>query len=165
MGVLMGAALLVAGLLPVLYCAALVTWQFNTLFDAGSWVPLPITLVFSDHSLLQTGKVAPVLPLIPQIPWPWLASPETLAPVHKLATSLLGRVHVGLVFALAGLAVMAFGALRVRQCMSVIRAARERRADRLRRVQDYRLDDSPANIVDERPEPYLGSGSSARRVA
>jgi hypothetical protein len=137
LGVLMGGALVIAGLLPVLYFAALLTWQFNVLFEAGSWVPLPATLVFSDHSLLQAGRAAPVLPFIPHFAWPWLMSPESFLPVHPLVTSLLGRLHVGLVFAIAGAVVMAIGVFRARQYMSVFRAV------------------NPA-VFDERREPYIG---------
>ncbi|HEU4351095.1 MAG TPA: hypothetical protein VFR66_04395 [Burkholderiales bacterium] len=63
-----GIVLVAVGLLPVLYFAALFAWQFNVLFDSGSWVPLPLTLVFTDHSLLQAGKTTPVLPFVPELP-------------------------------------------------------------------------------------------------
>jgi hypothetical protein len=164
MALMLGVALVIAGLLPVLYCLALFAWQFGALFQAGSWIALPATLLFNDHVALQGGKLAPVLPFIPHMAWPWLMSPESLLALHKLVASFLGRVHVGLVFGLAGLAVMALGALRARNSMSVIRAEKQRRADQLRRVNDYCLDASPARVFQERREPYIGA-SDVRRVA
>ena len=161
---LAGVALVITGLLPVLYLLALLAWQFSALFEAGSWVALPATLLFADHLALQGGKAAPVLPFIPHVPWPWLMSPDSLLPLHKLVATLLGRVHVGLVFALAGLALMALGALRARQYTNVIRAEKQRRADQLRRVNDYCLDESRARAFEERREPYMGTGD-IRRVA
>lgn len=159
-----GLALVITGLLPLLYLVALLAWQFSALFEAGSWVALPTTLLFTDHLALQGGKVAPVLPFIPHVSWPWLTSPDSLLPLHKLVASLLGRVHVGLVFALPGLAVITLGALRARRSMSVIRAAEQRRADGLRRVNDYCLDERRARAFEERREPYLGT-DDVRRVA
>jgi hypothetical protein len=146
MGVLVAGALVIAGLLPVLYFVALLTWQFNVLFEAGSWVPLPATLVFSDHSLLQAGKAAPVLPFIPHLTWPWLMGPESLLPAHPLVTSFLGHLHVGLAFAIAGAVVVAIGMFRARQYISVIRAL------------------NPAHVLDDRREPYIGA-DDVRRVA
>lgn len=165
MAVLFGIGIVLAGLLPVLYFMALIAWQFTVLFETGSWVKLPLTLVFTDHSLLQAGKAAPVLSFIPQLPWPWLMNPESLLPVHKQVTSLLGRLHVGMPFALSGVPVMAFGVLCVRGYSAVLRAEKQRRADQLRRVQDYRLDDSRAHYLDARREPYIGKTSDVRRVA
>lgn len=88
---------------------------------------------------LQASKAAPVLPFIPQIPWPWLMSPESLLPAHKLVTSLLERPHVGLLFAVSGVPVIALGVLCARQHSAALRAEKQRRADQLRRVQDYVL--------------------------
>ena len=146
MGVLVAGALVIAGLLPVLYFVALLTWQFSVLFEAGSWIPLPATLVFSDHSLLQAGRAVSVLPFIPHVAWPWLMSPESFSPVHPLVTSLLGRLHVGLVFAIAGAVVVAIGVFRAWQYMGVIHAVK------------------PAHGLDDRREPYIGA-DNVRRVA
>jgi hypothetical protein len=164
MAVIVGAALVIAGLAPVVYLLALIAWQFSALFEAGSWVSLPATLLFTDHSVLQGGKAAPVLPFIPQFPWPWLMSPESLLPLHTVVASLIGRVHVGLAFALAGVAVMALGAQRTRQYVRVIRAEKQRREDRLRRVHDYCLDEGRARGLEDRREPYIGP-DNVRRVA
>lgn len=159
-----GIGVMLAGLLPMLYFVALIAWQFTVLFETESWVKLPLTLVFTDHALLQAGKAAPVLPLVPQLPWPWLMNPESLLPAHQLVTSLLGRLHVGLPFALGGVPVVLLGVLCVRRHSAALRAEKQRRADQLRRVQDYRLDDG-THYLDARLEPYIGKTSDIRRVA
>lgn len=157
--------LVVAGLVPVLYFVALVTWQFAALFQAGSWVPLPATLLFTDHSLLQAGKAAPVLAFIPEFSWAWLASPGSLLPAHEAVAWVLGRLHVGLAFALVGLAVMALGALSAFRQMALTRAHKQRNEGWLRRMQDYRDESSAADAVDGRREPFIGPGGIIGRDA
>lgn len=149
------AVLMLAGLVPVLYLVALFVWQISALFQAGSWVPLPATLLFTDHSLLQAGKAAPVLPFIPEFPWA----------AHKAVVFVLDRVHVGLVPALLGCAIAALGALSALRQMAAIRAQKQRTEDRLRRVRDYRLSGSPADAVDDRREPFIGAAGGIPRNA
>jgi hypothetical protein len=161
---LVGVALVVAGLVPVLYFLALFTWQFATLFQAGSWVALPATLLFIDHSLLQAGKADPVLSFVPQFPWAWLTSPESLLPAHTAVTWILGRVHLGLVFALVGLSIMGLGIVLALRQRAAIRAEKQRKEDRLRRVRDYRHESSRPDNVDGRREPFIGSGAIARNA-
>ncbi len=146
---LFAAVVVIAGVMPVLYCVALLAWQVSVLAQTGSWVALPATLLFSDHALLQGGKAARVLAFIPQ--WPWAA--------HDTVTWILGRVHVGLVPALVGLAVMALGMLGVLRQRAAIRAGKQRDEDRLRRVRDYRREEDAS---DGRREPFIGSGDIAR---
>ena len=136
------AVLLVAGVVPVLYFLALFVWQIVALFQAGSWVPLPATLLFTEHSLA----------FIPGFPW---AAPKALA-------WSLDRLHLGLVFALPGLAVMALGILGALRQKAVIRAHKEREEDRLRRLRDYRREDSAADAWDGRREPFIGPGGIGR---
>jgi hypothetical protein len=154
--------LVAAGLVPVLYFVALVTWQFAAVFQAGSWVPLPATLLFTDHSLLQAGKAGPVLAFIPEFPWPWLASPGSLLPAHEAVAWVLSRLHVGLVFAIVGLAVMALGVLIALRQIALIREHKQREGDRLRRVRDYRREGSGADAWDGRREPFIGPGGTDR---
>ena len=165
LGMLAAAALVIAGFAPVLYLAALLAWQLSNLLEAGTWVALPLTLAFTEHSLLQSGKASAVLPYIPQLIWPWLTSPDILVALHTPVALLLGKLHVALVSALVGLAVMALGALRAQRYMLAIRAEKERRADQLRRVDDYRLDEISPEPIDTRREPYLGTGGNRRLVA
>jgi len=150
------AVLVVAGLVPVLYFAGLVAWQISALVQAGSWVPLPAMLLFTNHSLAEAGKAAPALAFIPELPWAWLMSPESWLPAHTTVTWILGRLHVGLAFAVVGLAAMALGALGAFRQVAAIRAHRQRDEDRLRRVRDY-LRDGPVDSIDGRREPFISS--------
>jgi hypothetical protein len=58
---------------------------------------------------------------------------------------------------------MAIGALWILREKAVIRAERQRKEDRKRRLQDYRRDPIATVGIDERREPYLGARD--RRVA
>ena len=141
--VLFFAVLLVAaGLVPVLYFVALYVWQITLRLQAGSWVPFPATLLFSEHSLA----------FIPEFPW---AAPKALA-------SILDRLHLGLVFALPGLAVMALGVLIALRQIALIREHKQREGDRLRRVREYRQEGSGADAWDGRREPFIGPGGTDR---
>ncbi|HEY8250668.1 MAG TPA: hypothetical protein VIG70_08680 [Burkholderiales bacterium] len=163
-----GVALVVAGLALVLYFVALFAWQITASIQIRSWIALPATLLFSDHSLLQAAKAAPVLEFIPEVPWPWLMNPDAWLPVHSAVTWILTRVHVGLPFALVGLPVMALGVLAAMRRKAVFHAQRQQYEDRLRRTHDYRREDHPESL-DGRREPFIGAGSIAgnaeRRVA
>jgi hypothetical protein len=149
---ILSAALVVVGLVPLLYFAGLVGWQVVTLVQTRAWVPLPVSLLFSEHSFA----------FIPQLEWPWLASPDSLLPVHTAIVWFLGKLHVGLVFGLAGLALGAAGVVGVLRHRAVIRAQRQEREDRQRRVRDYRNDHSAAPTVDERLEPFISVPKKAR---
>lgn len=149
---ILSAALVVAGLVPLLYFVGLVGWQVVTLVQTGAWVALPVSLLFSGHSFA----------FIPQFAWPWLASPDSLLPAHAAIVWVVSRVHVGLVFGLAGLALGAAGVIGVLRYRAVIRARRHAREDRQRRVRDYRNDHSAAPTVDERLEPFISVPKKAR---
>jgi hypothetical protein len=71
-------------------------------------------------------------------------------------------LHVGLVFALPGLAVVALGVFGVLRQKAVIRVYKQQEEDRLRRARDYRRDSSGADYRDGRREPYIGSGGVGR---
>jgi hypothetical protein len=135
------------GLTLAMYFAALFAWQLSMLFQAGgSWVPLPATLLFTDHSLLEAGKAAPVMPFIPELPW----SP------NRTVNLVLERLHVGLLFGLIGAALMARGLLVASRQAAALRVARQRHEDRLRRVADYRRTDAGTSL-DGRREPFISS--------
>jgi hypothetical protein len=140
------------GLVPVLYFLALAGWQWSASLQAGKWIALPLSLAFSDHSLLQTAQAAPVLPYIPQLPW--IATPPVAA--------MLARVHVALIPALLGLLIIALGSLRALRQRAVMRALKQDNEDRVRRIRDYRRDDTQIEPIDERREPYIGTGSFDR---
>ena len=161
---LFSATLVLIGAAPVLYFLGLVVGQVGIRLQAGSWVPLPATLLFTDHAPLMNGKAAPLLAFIPELHWPWFASPEAVTPTHLAATWILDRLHVGLIFALAGIALIAIGVLGVVRQKARIRVQRQGSADRLRRARDYRRDASRPDHVQERREPFIGAGSIARNT-
>lgn len=148
----LSAALVVAGLVPLLYFVGLVGWQIATLVQARSWVPLPASLLLSEHSFA----------FIPQFAWPWLASPDSFLPAHTAVLWVLSRLHAGLAFGLAGLALGALGVVGVLRQRAVIRAQRQELDDRQRRVRDYRNDHSPAPTLDERLEPFISVPKKTR---
>jgi hypothetical protein len=146
---LFAAVLVLTGLVPVLYFVALVVWQASALFQAGAWVPLPAALLFTDHSLLQPGRAAPVLAFIPELQGTWSTQPAV--------ASILGKVHAGLVFALPGLAVMGLGVQSALRQRALLRAYKQRNQDRLRRRQDYQREGGPTRALDGRREPFTSS--------
>lgn len=153
---LLSGALVPLGVVPVLYLLALVGWQISARIQGGVWVRLPATLVFTDPSLLQAGKAAPVLPFIPYVDW----SGSTT----DAAVWILSQLHVGLVPALLGCAIAAFGVVGVLRQKTAIRVQKQRKADRVRRMQDYRRESSPADAVEGRREPFIGTGGFARNT-
>lgn len=103
---------------------------------------LPV-LVFLGHSFLPAAK---------EFPWAWLMNAELNAelwlPVERMR--ILKGLDVGLVFAVLGVVAMALGAIIARRLMAALDAGKEQRADRLRRVQQYR--------ADTQVEPFIGPG-------
>lgn len=140
---LFAAVLVIAGVVPVLYLAALFVWQVSMLFQAGSWIPLPATLLFSEHAFA----------FIPQFHAAWAAKPAV--------ASTLALLHVGLIPALFGCAIAALGALSALRQRTLIRAHRQQNEDRLRRTRDYRRDADEADAFDSRREPFIGPGGIA----
>ena len=65
--------------------------------------------------------------------------------------------------ALGGLAAIAIGVLCIVRQNAVMRADKQRKEDRVRRLQDYRRDPVAADGLDGRREPYIGTRD--RRVA
>ena len=139
---LFAGVLVLVGILPVLYCLALLGWQCAGVFLWGVWVPLPATLLFSG----TTGKAAAVLPFIPYLPG--------VQVTNTAALWILGKVHVAAVPAIVGCWLVMRGVLGILRQRARIRAARQRTEDRVRRIEDYRRGE---NFFDERREPYIGS--------
>jgi hypothetical protein len=147
------AALILIGAVPVLYLAALFAWQLATSVQLGSWVPLPASLLFTDHSLLQAGKAAPVLAFIPDLSWAWRAGPDAPAPLMWI----LGKMHLAVLPALAGLLVAGHGVLSLLQQRALLRFYRQEHEDRLRRAQDYQRTMAPIDRIDGRREPFIAT--------
>jgi hypothetical protein len=148
-GLFFAGVLIVIGLVPLVYFAALGLLQLWLSVQAGKWIALPLTLAFSDHALLASARSAPALPLIPQ--FPWIADP-TVAP-------FLDRVHVALIPALAGLALLLLGMLRVYLHRALLRLHRQHAEDRTRRVQDYQRESG--DFIDGRREPFISNRRAA----
>lgn len=146
------AALVVFGLVPVLYFVGLLAWQLAMLFQTGAWTPLPASLLFTDHSFA----------FVPGFPWTWLMSPDSLLPVHTGAMWVLGRLHAGLIFALVGLVIVALGVIGTLRQYATIRAQKQRREDSLRRVRDYLRDEGTIAPFDERREPFISVPKKSR---
>ena len=154
---LLSLGIALVGLVPVLYLVGLVAWQFNAGIAGGSWVALPAALMFADHALLQGAKVAPVLPYIPQLPT------DLAWTTQEAAAWVLSRLHVGLVPALIGCVIVAVGISSVLRQRALIHAHKERKKDRVRRIEDYRREASRAQEV-ERLEPFIGTEIVARHT-
>jgi hypothetical protein len=149
MGYLFAVVLVLAGLVPVIYFLVLLGWQVSASIQADHWVALPLTLVFSAHSLA----------LLPKFSW---VAPPAVALV-------LDYVHVGLIPAVLGALLIALGVPRALREKALIRTYKQRNQDRVRRIDDYRRDESRIEPLDERREPYIGTGAfdrnADRRVA
>lgn len=146
------ATVVIVGLAPVLYLAGLVGWQLVNLFQRGSWIPLPSSLLLTEHSFA----------FLPALGWAWLMSPDSLLPVHTALMWVLSRVHAGAIFAVVGLGLIALGVLGVLRHHASIRAQRQRAEDSRRRVRDYQHDDGLAASFDGRREPFITEPRKSR---
>ncbi|HYN13486.1 MAG TPA: hypothetical protein VET51_12675 [Burkholderiales bacterium] len=113
---------------------------FGTALAFAGFLPV---LLFIGHSFLPAAE---------EFPWAWLMNAELNAelwlPVERMR--ILNGLDIGLVLAVLGVVAMALGATIARLQMAALDAGKERRADRLRRVQQYRND--------SQLEPFIGSG-------
>jgi uncharacterized membrane protein (DUF106 family) len=135
------AALVLIGAVPLLYMATLVGWQIVMLFQTGKWIGLGLTFMFTEHGLAFVPQFAP-----------------TMAPEHPALVWVLSRVHVGLLPALIGLLLVGAGVLGMLRQRAAMRARKQYREDRLRRVDDYRRDEARAEPrFDGRREPFIAN--------
>lgn len=173
---LFGAALVLVGALLVLQLVALLVWQYSVALETRTWPRLPLVLVFSDHSQLSAAT-ARFLPVIPELPWVWLRDPENASSVmHVLATWLLDKVHIGLVPALLGVAIMLIGGIIAIRQKDMLGAAKRHDEDRRRRVREYReaqqdltvdrgIIGDQTNLIRDRGQGLAsGTGESPARV-
>jgi len=113
---------------------------FATALALAGFVPV---LMFIGHSFLPAAK---------EFLWAWLMNAELNAelwlPVERLR--ILNGLDIGLVLAVLGVVAMALGAIIARRQRAALEAGKELRADRLRRVQQYR--------ADTQVEPFIGPG-------
>lgn len=147
---LLGLAVALVGLALVLQLAALLLWQYGIALQKPSWPRLPIDLLFADHARLASTALAPYLEYIPRLEWSWLANREDTSATHAVAVWLVNKVHIGVVPALLGLPLLLSGGKLLLRQISAFDGARRYRADRLRRLDEYRRQASP-----ERLEPQF----------
>jgi hypothetical protein len=158
----------VAGLALVLQLAALLLWQYGIALQKPSWPRLPIELLFADRAKLATTVLAPYLQYIPRIEWSWLANREDASATHAVAVWLVGKVHIGVAPALLGVPLLMGGSKLLLGRMRALAGARRYRADRLRRIEEYRREPSPERLepgFDHHPEPrfeYVGRRAEPR---
>jgi hypothetical protein len=142
--------LVLAGLPPLLYCLALVGWQFINYLQMGIWGPLPVSLLFTDH---------PFRFLPPPLANGWLTNlGEMWRPAHDAVAWMFPRLHVGAVFAAPGMLVMAIGASIATRRAVVVRSPEKLQRDRPR---DARVRHSREQAA--RVEPFIGSDTFLAR--
>ena len=135
---LLAQALVILGLAPVACALALLGWQVFRWLHGGGWVPLPGRLLV-DASAREAPNLATLAPFLPGVDWPWLGHPTILILPTRVLAVILDGLHVGVLFALAGFALIAWGrALAARQT-EVIEWQERLRADRMRRAAQYRV--------------------------
>ena len=141
--------LVLAGLPPVLYCLALIGWQFINYLQTSIWGPLPASLLFADHPFR----------FLPHLSSGWLMNLEQLwRPAHQAVTWMLPRLHVGVLFAAPGLLVMAIGTAIAMRRAAAVRSPEKLHRDRPR---DTRVRHSREQAA--RVEPFIGSDTSSAR--
>ena len=153
---LVSMALILIGAAPAAYLLVLLMAQLFTSIQVGSWVALPLTVLFTEPAVLQSGKAAAIVGLVPNLSPFWTAGPDS--PVALMW--VLNKVHVAALPVLLGLPILGAGALRLRRRHAEIRVHTQQNEDRLRRVRDYQQDDTVSDGLGRR-EPFI-SGLSAR---
>ncbi len=133
---LFGTALRCLGFAPLIYAAGLFGWQAFTWLKTGTWVGLPTRLLV-DASAVHAPAFASIAPLIPALDWHWANHGQSLLPLNRLLGVLLDRVHLGLVAAALGYAVMQLGAAIVARQAEILELRERQRADRRRRLDQY----------------------------
>ena len=147
---LLGLVVALAGVALVLQLAALLLWQYGIALQKPSWPRLPIDLLFADHAKLASTALAPYLEYLPRLEWSWLANREDASATHAVAVWLVNKVHIGVIPALLGVPLLTSGGKLFLRQIGTLAGARRYRADRLRRVAEYRRQPSS-----ERLEPQF----------
>src|SRR3954465_322317 len=143
----LGRVVALAGLALVLQLAALLLWQYGVALHKPSWPRLPIELLFADHAKLAGTALAPYLEYIPRVEWRWLADREDTSATHAVVVWLLSKVHIGVVPALFGVPLALGGGKLVLEHIGALAGSRRYRADRLRRLREYRRQPSSARLA------------------
>jgi hypothetical protein len=162
---LLGSGLLLAGALALAYPIGLVLWQYMTTVQTGAAVGLPAGLLFADRALAHGPQIAAVLPYIPHVEWAWLANPGGWLTLHEAVTWTLATVHVGVPFALIAVPLILAGWRLTRRQKVALAVVRMRRADRLRRRQEYRKVAAASALAAETGAAPAALRTSAREAA
>jgi hypothetical protein len=162
---LVGTVLLIAGALLVLQLAALLVWQYSVALDTRAWPQLPLLAAFADPAK-HSATTAQFMSVIPQIPWHWLHDPQNAQTLsHMAATWTLGKLHVGLIPAILGLACILLGLKLIRRQKQRYADARRQKDDRLRRLRAYRREQRSEPVLTEfRAEPALSEPRQEPRL-
>lgn len=131
-------ALVILGLAPVACALGLLGWQVFTWLHGGGWVPLPARLLV-DHGARNAPGLAGLAPFIPGTDWPWLGHPKILIMPARVLRVILDGVHLGVLAALAGWALIAWGRGIAARQAELLEWQERLRADRLRRAAQYRV--------------------------
>lgn len=133
---LLGLGLAALGVPFLAYALALLAWQAFIWLHTGTWTALPSRLLV-DPTLLEAPRLSSIARFIPSFDWGWANHPQFLRLPGKLLAVLLDRVHLGLLAAAVGYALIEAGRqIMVRQAEILEWQARQR-ADRMRRVAEY----------------------------
>ncbi|MFL6566014.1 MAG: hypothetical protein ACJ8G5_13855 [Burkholderiales bacterium] len=147
---LLGLVVALAGAALVLQLAALLLWQYGIALQKPSWPRLPIELLFADHAKLASTALAPYLEYLPRLQWSWLANHEDTSATHAIALWLVNKLHIGVAPALLGVPLALGGGKLLLRQWGALAGARRYRADRVRRIREYRR-----QAPSERLEPHL----------
>ena len=133
---LLGLVLAVLGLPFLAYALSLLAWQAVTWLHTGTWAPLPSRLLV-DPSLLESPRLAGIAPFVPSFEWGWANHAQSLRLANKLLAVLLDRVHLGLLAAAAGYALIEAGRQIMARQAEILEWEARQRADRMRRAAEY----------------------------
>lgn len=133
---LLGLGLAVLGVPFLAYALALLAWQALMWLHTGAWTALPSRLLV-DPTLLESPRLSSVAPFIPSFDWGWANHPQLLRLPSKLLGVVLDRVHLGLLSAAAGYALIAAGRQIMARQAEILEWQARQRADRMRRIAQY----------------------------
>ena len=101
-------------------------------------MPLPGRLLV-DAAARQAPSLAGLAPFLPGVDWPWLDHPKILILPSRVLALVLNSLHIGVLVALAGLALVAWGRRLAARQAEMIEWQERLRAGRPRRAAQYRV--------------------------
>ena len=131
-------AIVLLGLAPIAYAVGLLAWQIVNWIHTGAWVGLPARLLV-HASALAAPQFAAVAPFLPAGEWGWANQPQVLIMQSRVLGVVLDWVHIGVIAALIGWALIALGRSIAARQAEIIEWQDRQRSDRLRRAAQYRI--------------------------